>query len=829
MKYFVLFIIGLLIGTSLYAQDAAPADSSLLHKDTVARNSVQAIKTRMAIIAKEGADDYRSEQVTLRQQALHESIKSANQQARIFLKNGVDTSSIKSALQKAQDALEIVKDGIFTNTGSYQTQRNLAVSAAILTELSNRIAIHKKHLNTYSDKLTYFANKIDSLVIDSAFFYLPTDSEEVVKRMQKIVMTARELKPTDSVLRLAIANVQALQIKVDLLSFEIQARAEDIDIYSKKLSAQALDREFANIWTPPLGHRPFKDILQFSREKEWMMFRFYLEDYLPNLLLWVVLLCACFYFLRSLKAQLKHEGILNADYSNQLIVRNPLLSATLLCLCIFQFIFPNPPFIFSFMVWLGAAICLAFVFRGYITRYWMQFWIMIDILFLLAGLDNMILQASRPGRLFMLGLSVTGVLYTGFILVKGRKQELKEKYILYFISFVFLFELISAVLNTYGRLNLSKTFLISGYMGVVIAIVFLWVVRLINEGLNLISQVFKHPGKDLFYINFNKVGNRMPAIFYVLLVIGWAVLVGRNFYGFRQLSDPFNEYLRQERTLGNYTFSIMGIVVFVLILLCSMFLSQLISAFASEPVGVQQSEEKRKRVNLGSWILLIRIFIISAGLFLAFAAAGIPMDRITIIIGALGVGIGLGLQGLVNNLVSGLILSFEKPVNVGDIIEMNGKIATMKSIGFRSSIITDVDGACIIIPNGELLNHPLVNWTMGKNLKRNILILGVAYGTDLDKTKQLLRDILLQEDRVLNFPPPDVVFREFNQSSIDLEISFWVKHIGEARTLKSDIIMAISRAFANEGIVIPYPQHDLYIRSLPDEVNPQPNNTQTPS
>ena len=110
-------------------------------------------------------------------------------------------------------------------------------------------------------------------------------------------------------------------------------------------------------------------------------------------------------------------------------------------------------------------------------------------------------------------------------------------------------------------------------------------------------------------------------------------------------------------------------------------------------------------------------------LFLAFSAVGIPLQQITIVIGALGVGIGFGLQTLVNNLVSGLIIAFEKPVNVDDQIEIGGQSGKVKSIGFRSSVIATADGADLIMANGDLLNSPVINWTLGEF--ENVCTLGL--------------------------------------------------------------------------------------------------------
>jgi small-conductance mechanosensitive channel len=221
--------------------------------------------------------------------------------------------------------------------------------------------------------------------------------------------------------------------------------------------------------------------------------------------------------------------------------------------------------------------------------------------------------------------------------------------------------------------------------------------------------------------------------------------------------------------------------------------------------------------------LLLRIFVICLGLYLAFAAAGIPLDRLTIILGALGVGIGLGLQGLVHNLVSGLIIAFEKPVNVGDIIEIDNKLGTMKSIGFRSSVIIMPDGANIVMPNGDLLGMRLVNWTMGKNLRRLNIEVGVAYGTDIEKVKKILLDIVENDNQVLKNPPPVVIAKEFGDSAIQFELLVWAPHIRYSLTLKSEIISKIDKAFKEEGIVIPFPQQDVYIRNISAKENEDDN------
>ena len=384
-------------------------------------------------------------------------------------------------------------------------------------------------------------------------------------------------------------------------------------------------------------------------------------------------------------------------------------------------------------------------------------------------------------------------------------------------------ECMSALLNFYGRYNLSKTALTNGFLNVVIGILFLWVVRFLNEGLRLASVVYDAPDKKLFYINFKKIGNKVPSFFYVLLVIGWSILVGRNFYVSSLISEPINDFLHRERVLGNYSFTVISLLIFFLILVFSTLISKTVSFFASDSSG----DHATKKSGIGSWLLLVRIGIISIGFFLAFAAAGISMDKITIIISALGIGIGFGLQTLVNNLVSGLIISFEKPVNVGDVVEVGTRSGVMKSIGFRSSVLYTWDGADVVIPNGDLLNQHLVNWTLGNTKRRIDILIGVAYGTDLEKTKYILEEIAKKDERVLRVPNPFVLVKEFGNSSINLRLLFWVPNVLEWTSVQSDIISAVDIAFKENNIVIPFPQQDVHIHSVVTNAQETKNENKT--
>jgi len=809
MKYFLLLLCVLYVVPSLAQQD------STKHQ----KNVVSPLKEKLRKIGANGKIEnkkkFDEEKIARQQRGALQSLRNLNQQAKLLLKKSIDTNELNIFLKHTKSSLDILKDGIWVNQGSSQTQRNLAVSSAILVELSSRVTNRKLFLDDYASKLTGIKFKIDSLSTDPSIFAFPDDSLSLVRFAERLYVAAQEMAPISSELEKVTANLDELQLKIDLTAFDIRSKQEDIDIYSSKLSANTFEREFPNIWDKARTSRPVKEVLNFSFDKERLLLQFYLEDHQVSLLILLTLILCCWYFLRSLKEQLKQEKLLTGDYSSQLVIRYPILSAVLIILSIFQFIFPSPPFIFSLGLWIISALSLWIIFRGYISGYWLRFWTIIILLFVLASVDNMILQASRPERYVMLVLSLAGAGYAAFILTSTNTPELKEKKIQYAVLFLMLLLFTSVLFNLFGRFNIAKTLLITGYIGVLTAILFLWVIRLINEGLTLAFKVYKQQSAKLFYVNFTRVGENVPWPLYLIFILGWFTLIARNFYSFKKFSMPIADFLTSERTIGTYNYSITGILLFILILFCSFLLSRLASYFATEPDSFHQSGAKHKKSGLSSWLLIIRILIITVGLFFAFAAAGIPLDKFAIVLGALGVGIGLGLQGLVNNLISGLIISFERPVNVGDTIEINGKIATMKSIGFRSSIVSSSEGPNVIIPNGELLSQQLINYTMGKNIKRCILTVGVAYGTDLEHTKKQLKMILEGDERILQYPAPDVFFKEFGTNSIDIDIIYWAKNIKDFFALRSDLISKINTVFTTEGIAIPFAQHDVYIKNLP--------------
>jgi small-conductance mechanosensitive channel len=216
---------------------------------------------------------------------------------------------------------------------------------------------------------------------------------------------------------------------------------------------------------------------------------------------------------------------------------------------------------------------------------------------------------------------------------------------------------------------------------------------------------------------------------------------------------------------------------------------------------------------------IIRYIILVVGLAIIIQSAGIDLSFLAILAGALGVGIGFGLQNITNNFVSGLVILFERPVKVGDRIELtnpagetiNGDVI---NISARASTILTNDNIAVIVPNSNLISSTVINWSYNDRKVRFRFPIGVHYKEDPEKVRKLLVEVAMENDGVLKTPPPDVQFFEFGDSSLNFLLRVWTtKYIHRPGFLKSQINFAIHKKFKEHHIEIPYPQRDLHLRS----------------
>jgi len=210
---------------------------------------------------------------------------------------------------------------------------------------------------------------------------------------------------------------------------------------------------------------------------------------------------------------------------------------------------------------------------------------------------------------------------------------------------------------------------------------------------------------------------------------------------------------------------------------------------------------------------LIHYAVIFIGFLLVISIIGFDLTKFTILISALGVGIGFGLQGVVNNFVSGLILLFEQPVRQGDIVEVAGVWAEVKNIGLRATTVQTFDQADLIIPNADLTTNQVTNWTLSSRQVRLIIPVGVAYGSDVPLVFEILTECAKANEKVAKTPEPVVLFLKFGESSLDFELRVWIIDTDYRLRVRSQLHQEIDRRFREKNIVIAFPQRDVHLQT----------------
>jgi potassium-dependent mechanosensitive channel len=221
---------------------------------------------------------------------------------------------------------------------------------------------------------------------------------------------------------------------------------------------------------------------------------------------------------------------------------------------------------------------------------------------------------------------------------------------------------------------------------------------------------------------------------------------------------------------------------------------------------------------------IVRYVLLAFGVVISLGVLGIELQNVAIIAGALGIGIGFGLQSVVADFTSGLILLFEQSLRSGDSLIIDGKWGTVSRIGLRSTIITMIDQSELVVPNSVLTSEKLQNWTLSTKQARVFCPVGIAYGSNVELAFQLLERVAADDPEVLEEPAPEVLFMEFGDSSLNLELRVWLDKAVSRLQARSRILRAIDTAFRKHGIVIAFPQRDVHLhmadRDTPADVVP---------
>ena len=438
-------------------------------------------------------------------------------------------------------------------------------------------------------------------------------------------------------------------------------------------------------------------------------------------------------------------------------------------------------------------------------------------LYLLHRLSFLLLANPYYYRVYLVGLALLSVVLLAWVMWKRRPRAgvasitPSQKWVRGAGWGAIAVLLVAIVANLIGNVSLAEmligAILESGYVGLVL-----------YAGVTVLASVIRlllaRKMLSRFRIVTHHVGPLMRT-FTKLLKFGafaaWIVVVLNEFRVFRPIRDAVLGVLTHELKFGKISLTLGGVLLFLF--------SVWLAFWAAKTVRLILQDEILPKMSLprgvGNSISSLTYYaMVMFGLVVALAAAGFEVSQLAFVVGALGVGIGFGLQNVVNNFVSGLILMFERPIQPGDVVEVGGVSGKVREIGMRATTLSTFEGADVVVPNGMLLNEKLVNWTLSDMDRRIDVNVGVAYGTDPARVLQLLMEVTRSTDGIASEPEPTILFAGFGTNSLDFSIRSWTNNFNDWVKIRSALTVRVYDALKNAGIEIPFPQHDLHLRSV---------------
>lgn len=732
------------------------------------------------------------------------------------LRRSFDTIAINQELPQLQEVLERVGQRLQT--------RESTLNLRYLSALENQVVNFKAQVNEWqqsidsrNEDLNRIGEEISTIKDDTDLLFALRDTLILPEYQLQTELLQSRLARTDSLYNIQRMKMARVQSRVSSTMINLNDISEDIDDRQRILQRRLFSKENNFIWetSTTATDQGIRTLYRESLALNEIILTHYVRN---NWFRHIVILLAGVGFLVWFNSVL-HRIRKEKEFSEIILERasfipkNTVLSALMAILPLAPFFYQNPPPVFLLIILILTTLSATFLIYKSINHTAFYFWLAIFGIFLIYSLSNLLVEQAFRERYILLFLNAISI-FVGFKIIKLLDKNPKEfpKYISYFIYMYISIQALSLICNIFGRYSLSKMLGVASTTSFVQAITLYAFVIILLEAIYLQVEVGKSNQKEFAsYFDFRSLQMRLKNLLVGLALIIWAFYFTQNLNIYDFLYTNITAILTADRTLGNFHFTFGSILVFILLIWGATVLARNIAYFA-EMKDQAQAESRNKR--LGSSILLIRLGILISGFLLAITASGIPMDRIAIVLGALSVGIGFGLQTIVNNLVSGIILAFERPIQIGDTIEVGSRVGTVKEVGIRSSKIKGYDGSEVIIPNGDLLSEHLINWTLTDKNRRVELFIGVAYGSDIDLVKDILLGIMDREG-ILKEPAPAVYLQDFADSAVEFRLLFWVGDISTWIVVRSQIMTAVYKEFAKHGVEIPFPQRDLHVKTMP--------------
>jgi potassium efflux system protein len=715
---------------------------------------------------------------------------------------GLGITNIRTKLKDVDTILFVLKDNILNNSGALNL-RNLQVFRTLLQNIQTDLKEHRKLLDSTDTRLTSLKGSMKKLRADTVLRQLMQDSA----LRQKFTVQLKEMRDTwrtsSTKLRKSAATINRLQTRTSSSTIITVQLLEKVNALLTTSAIRIFGKEYNYLWekdTNNLNAASTRSSFQKAYQGEKKALNYYFKDS-GNKRLFLLIIGVLFFIwtfrnirvLRRLKAM---ESIrkLNPTY----LPTGYIISAFVIMFSIAPLFDLYAPSTYIESMQFVLMIILTIICWKKWPRKLFLYWIAMVILYICFSFTHHIADPGLWQRALLILLNIFSFIF-GLLFLSKMRQHLYLKGFLRFVIILHnVMNVLSVLFNIWGRFSLAQILGNAAIFSFMQAIGLAVFSQICVEAilLQIVASRVKRGLQGGF--EYEHVLKSFRRLILFLVVVLWLIVFTTNLNIYTTLLDSLTDFLKAPRSIGNASFTAGGVLLFFFIIWVAHLLQRYVGYFFGDTDDEEEIRDKGQRSRL----LIAKLVLLCLGYLLAVAASGIPVDKITIVVGALGVGIGLGLQSIVNNFVSGIVLIFDRPLQIGDIVEIGNQTGRVREIGLRSSTLLTQEGAEVIIPNGDILSQKIVNWTLTNSQRRLEMELSVSGSKDMEVVSSAIKKAILASKFVYQSREPQILFMKVNEDGFDMKAFFWSTDVSKSNEAKSEILLLLHKQLNAENMYI---------------------------
>ncbi|MCL1671793.1 mechanosensitive ion channel family protein [Elizabethkingia ursingii] len=430
----------------------------------------------------------------------------------------------------------------------------------------------------------------------------------------------------------------------------------------------------------------------------------------------------------------------------------------------------SAPAVFTTLLHLVLLVSVCFLFRKNWQKASMGNWLFLIALFSVFSFINLFVPVSFLERCIFILINAGAVYYITKQLKNADNNLFKLSFFRWAGFFFICFCILSIIFNIFGRVSLSHTLSLSATVALTYVIALSVLLKIIIEIILLqIYRIRVQRGITTIF-DHKSLSDNLKTPFIIITGYMWFVVTASSLNTWSGIQSAITNILSHPVSIGSFTFTMGSVILFFALIWMAHLLQKYVAYFFGE---IEEEDEENINKRQHSRLLIIRLILLIGGYMLAILASGIPLDKLSIIIGALGVGVGLGLQGIVSNFVSGIILIFDRAIQIGDIIELNSQRGRVKSMDLRTTKINAPNGSEIIIPNGSLLSQNITNWTYTDNLKQIEISFSLKGNATPEDINQIIHKAIANVPLAEHSRSCQIYYNTLSKDNFGILIKFW--------------------------------------------------------